>query len=135
MNHNVLAERFDETARACGRWLTAWSARSTRPGDAVQETWLRFSRDDRSAVENLGGRQGAQRCCFRLQASVGADARETPATDEHRAPWPTRRWLPLRLLEASARAPRSQTIGARPKRARVDAASRRSLLAYLSTVT
>jgi hypothetical protein len=82
MNHNVLAERFDETARACGRWLTAWSARSTRPGDAVQETWLRFSRDDRSAVENLGGRQGAQRCCFRLQASVCADARETPATDE-----------------------------------------------------
>jgi hypothetical protein len=85
MNHNVLAERFDETARACGRWLTAWSARSTRPGDAVQETWLRFSRDDRSAVENLGGRQGAQRCCFRLQASVCADARETPATDDERA--------------------------------------------------
>jgi hypothetical protein len=82
MNHNVLAERFDETARACGRWLTAWSARSTRPGDAVQETWLRFSRDDRSAVENLGGRQGAQRCCFRLQASVCADAREIPATDD-----------------------------------------------------
>jgi hypothetical protein len=35
-------------------------------------------------VENLGGRQGAQRCCFRLQASVCADARETPATDDPR---------------------------------------------------
>jgi hypothetical protein len=39
------------------------------------------------------------------------------ALDEDRARWPTRRWLPLRLVEARARAPRSPTIDARPEQA------------------
>jgi hypothetical protein len=39
-----------------------------------------------------------------LIAVVSTGIRETPAWDEHRAPWPTRRGLPLRLSEARARA-------------------------------
>ncbi len=38
-------------------------------------------------------------------ASARVPVRGAPAPDEHRAPWPAWRWLPLRLLEASARIP------------------------------
>jgi len=46
--------------------------------------------------------------------------------DEHRAHWPTRRRLLLRLGEARARAPRCETIEARPERAPRRASPRRS---------
>ena len=42
-------------ARICARWRIACSARSTEAEDAVQEAWLRLSRSDTSAVENLSG--------------------------------------------------------------------------------
>src|SRR4051812_22676386 len=47
--------------------------------------------------------------------------------DEHQAPWPTQRWLLLRLGEARATAPRFQTIEARPERASGQARRRRPL--------
>ena len=39
-----------------------------------------------------------------MEASVSRRGQDTPASDEHRAPWPTTRSLPLRLSEARARA-------------------------------
>jgi hypothetical protein len=51
-----------------------------------------------------------------VQANVAEFRRQTLAPDEHRAPWPKRRRLPLRLGKARAWAPCSQTIEARPQR-------------------
>src|SRR5579862_9289328 len=53
--HDVLAERF-ETHRPRLRALAYQTLGSTTEADdAVQETWLRLSRSDSPAIENLGG--------------------------------------------------------------------------------
>ena len=54
-NHDVLAERF-ETHRTRLRAVAFQTLGSTsQADDAVQETWLRLSRSDHDAIENLGG--------------------------------------------------------------------------------
>src|ERR1700751_1748642 len=53
--HDVLAERF-EAHRPRLRALAYQTLGSTTEAeDAVQETWLRLSRSDSPAIENLGG--------------------------------------------------------------------------------
>src|ERR1700751_6080095 len=53
--HDVLAERF-EAHRPRLRALAYQTLGSlTEADDAVQETWLRLSRTDSGAIENLGG--------------------------------------------------------------------------------
>ena len=53
--HDVLAERF-EAHRSRLRALAYQTLGSTTEADdAVQETWLRLSRSDSGAIENLGG--------------------------------------------------------------------------------
>src|SRR5215469_7992116 len=54
-DHDVLAERF-ETHRARLRAVAFQTLGSTsQADDAIQETWLRLSRSDSGAIENLGG--------------------------------------------------------------------------------
>jgi hypothetical protein len=96
----------------------------------VDESDARVAHDEQTSAERRGessvARRGAhktqsrradrrRRCCFGADASVSWPNRAAPASDEHRAHWPTRRRLLLRLGEARTRAPRCETIEARPE--------------------
>ena len=49
-----LAERFEEHRARLTRVAYRMLGSPSEAEDAVQEAWLRFSRSDRTAVENLG---------------------------------------------------------------------------------
>ena len=78
-----LAEQF-ESNRARLRAVAYRMLGSTgEVDDAVQETWLRLSRSDTSAVENLGGwlTTVVARVCLDTQiAARGADGAARPGT-------------------------------------------------------
>ena len=53
--HNWLAERFEEQRRHLQAVAYRMLGSLSEAEDAVQEAWLRVSRADNSAVQNLGG--------------------------------------------------------------------------------
>jgi Sigma-70 region 2 len=80
MESDWLADRFEEH-RAHLRAVAYRTLGSlSEAGDAVQETWLRLSRSDASAVQNLGGwlTTIVARVCLNMMSS-GQSRREEPA--------------------------------------------------------
>ena len=53
--HDVLAERFEAHRPRLRALAYQTLGSTTEVSNAVQETWLRLSRSDSDAIENLGG--------------------------------------------------------------------------------
>jgi RNA polymerase sigma-70 factor (ECF subfamily) len=86
--HDVLAERFEAHRPRLRALAYQTLGSTTEADDAVQETWLRLSRSDAGAIENLGGwlTTAVARVCLNMLAArrdepVGVVLPEPVASD------------------------------------------------------
>jgi RNA polymerase sigma-70 factor (ECF subfamily) len=86
--HDVLAERFEAQRPRLRALAYQTLGSTTEADDALQETWLRLSRSDSAAIENLGGwlTTAVARVCLNMLAArrdepVGVVLPEPVASD------------------------------------------------------
>ena len=94
-----LAERFEERRPRLTALAYRMLGSASEADDAVQEAWIRLSRSDADAIENLGGwlTTVTSRVCLnilqarRVAARGAARARRAPSRPTTPSPTPSRR--------------------------------------------
>jgi len=86
-DHDVLSARFEENRSHLRAMAYRMLGSTSEADDAVQETWLRFSRTDTSDVENLGGwlTTVVSRVCLDM-LRTRTSRREEPMAEDGPAP-------------------------------------------------